>query len=83
MGADEPQAEDPIVRVTVHERNGAIMEAARRLDRAGVGVEDIVVRRPTLDDVFLSLTGHVAQEEDGDEPQDPTTQADDRIEVAA
>ena len=33
--------------------SGAIMEAARRLDRAGVGVDDIVVRRPTLDDVFL------------------------------
>ncbi len=81
MGDEDPHAEGELVRVTVHERSGAIMEAARRLDRAGVGVEDIVVRRPTLDDVFLSLTGHVAQ--DGDVPQDPTTQADDRIEVAA
>ncbi len=31
------------------------MEAARRLTRAGVAAEDIAVRTPTLDDVFLSL----------------------------
>jgi ABC-2 type transport system ATP-binding protein len=33
----------------------------RRLDEAGVGVEDIALRRPTLDDVFMSLTGHAAE----------------------
>jgi ABC-2 type transport system ATP-binding protein len=33
----------------------------RRLDDAGVGVHDIALRRPTLDDVFLSLTGHAAE----------------------
>ena len=38
------------------------MEAARRLQAAGVGADDVAVRRPTLDDVFLSLTGHVAEE---------------------
>jgi hypothetical protein len=32
-----------------------------------VGVADIHVRRPTLDDVFLTLTGHAA-EEDADRP---------------
>ena len=46
------------------------MEAVRRLDEAGVGVEDLGVRRPTLDDVFLSLTGHEAvsdrEEENGE-----------------
>ena len=36
----------------------------RRLDDAGVGVDDLVLRRPTLDDVFLALTGHVAEERD-------------------
>jgi ABC-2 type transport system ATP-binding protein len=46
--------------VPVEQRNGAIMEAVRRLDDAGVGVEDLGVRRPTLDEVFLSLTGHEA-----------------------
>jgi ABC-2 type transport system ATP-binding protein len=38
------------------------MEAARRLSLAGVGVEDLVARRATLDDVFLSLTGHGTEE---------------------
>ena len=41
----------------------------RRLDDAGVGAEDLGVRRPTLDEVFLSLTGHEAvsaQEENGE-----------------
>ena len=33
----------------------------RRLDAAGVGIADIAVRRPTLDDVFMSLTGHAAE----------------------
>jgi ABC-2 type transport system ATP-binding protein len=33
----------------------------RDLDTAGVEVEDLGLRRPTLDDVFLSFTGHAAQ----------------------
>ena len=35
----------------------------RRLDAAGVGIDDIALRRPTLDDVFLALTGHAAEED--------------------
>ena len=34
----------------------------RALDDAGVTIEDIAIRRPTLDDVFLELTGHAAEE---------------------
>ena len=34
----------------------------RRLSEAGVGVDDLAIRRPTLDDVFLALTGHAAEE---------------------
>ena len=70
MGAGSPQSDRDVVRVTVTGGDGAIMEAARRLDRAGVGVQDIAVRRPTLDDVFLSLTGHAAEEEDVDQRQE-------------
>ena len=62
MAADASADRGDVVRVTVHQRNGAVMEAARRLDQAGVDVEDIAVRRPTLDDVFLTLTGHTAEE---------------------
>ena len=43
-------------------RSGAIAEAVRRLDAAGVGIDDIALRRPTLDDVFIALTGHAAEE---------------------
>jgi ABC-2 type transport system ATP-binding protein len=54
------------VSVTVATRTGAIVEAVRRLSDAGVSIADINVRRPTLDDVFLTLTGHAA-EADGDQ----------------
>jgi ABC-2 type transport system ATP-binding protein len=46
----------------VRRRDGAIVEAVRRLSEAGVGVDDLALRRPTLDDVFLALTGHAAEE---------------------
>jgi ABC-2 type transport system ATP-binding protein len=67
MADEPPQVDHDVVRVAARERSGAIMHAARRLDRAGVGVEDIAVRRPTLDDAFLALTGHRAQATDNDE----------------
>ncbi len=48
------------------QRAGTVADAVQRLGEAGVRVEDISMRRPTLDDVFLELTGHAA-EEDGAE----------------
>ena len=60
----------------VAERDGAIMEAARRLERRRRRRDDVAVRRPTLDDVFLALTGRVA--EDDEEPLEPEL-----VEVAA
>jgi len=39
-----------------------LADALRRLDGEGVPVDDVGLRRPTLDDVFLSLTGHAAVE---------------------
>jgi ABC-2 type transport system ATP-binding protein len=62
MAAEPPTFEDGTVRVPVRERSGAIAEAVRRLDTSGVGIDDLVLRRPTLDDVFISLTGHAAEE---------------------
>jgi ABC-2 type transport system ATP-binding protein len=38
-----------------------LMEALRGLDAAGIAVSDVGLRRPTLDDVFLSLTGHTTE----------------------
>ena len=60
MADERPVCEDGAVRVPVRNRSGVIAEAVRRLD--GVGIDDITIRRPTLDDVFLALTGHAAEE---------------------
>jgi ABC-2 type transport system ATP-binding protein len=40
-----------------------LADALRLLDAAGVRVDDVGLRRPTLDDVFLTLTGHMAEAE--------------------
>jgi ABC-2 type transport system ATP-binding protein len=69
MGEEAPTAEDGVVRLPVRERAGTIVEAVRRLDDAGVGVDDLTLRRPTLDDVFLTLTGHAPEEPESDEAQ--------------
>ena len=67
MAAERPALEDGVVRAPVRQRSGAIAEAVRRLDTADVGIDDITLRRPTLDDVFIALTGHAAEEETGAE----------------
>jgi ABC-2 type transport system ATP-binding protein len=69
MSDEAPAAEDELVRVTVRQRSGAIADAVRRLDGAGVGIDDLALRRPTLDDVFLTLTGHAAETADEEEEQ--------------
>jgi ABC-2 type transport system ATP-binding protein len=63
---DAPWREDGRIFVPVPEHRGAIAEAVRRLDHAAVHIDDIAVRRPTLDDVFLTLTGKPPEHEDGD-----------------
>jgi ABC-2 type transport system ATP-binding protein len=67
MSDEPPTAEDRLVKVGVRERTGAIVEAVHRLSDAGVGVDDLALRRPTLDDVFLALTGHGAEEDSQDQ----------------
>jgi ABC-2 type transport system ATP-binding protein len=42
-----------------------LTEAIRRLDTEGIQLADVGLRRPTLDDVFLGLTGHVAEGAEG------------------
>jgi ABC-2 type transport system ATP-binding protein len=39
-----------------------LVETVRRLDAAGVKSAGLTLRRPSLDDVFLALTGHAAEE---------------------
>ena len=38
-----------------------LVQVVRDLDEAGIVIDDIGLRRPTLDDVFLALTGHAAE----------------------
>jgi ABC-2 type transport system ATP-binding protein len=57
------------VKLKIRNRSGLIVDAVRRLDDAGVAVEDLGLRRPTLDDVFLTLTGHVAEESEEQEEE--------------
>jgi ABC-2 type transport system ATP-binding protein len=61
MTDDAPSADGKAVRLSVREHRGAILEAVRRLGEAGVAIDDLALRRPTLDDVFLTLTGHAAE----------------------
>ena len=68
MADDRPTFEDHVVRVPVRSRSGAIAAAVRRLDDVDVGIDDISIRRPTLDDVFVALTGHTAEEEPAAQP---------------
>jgi ABC-2 type transport system ATP-binding protein len=67
MADEPPVADGETVRLPVSRRSGTIVEAVRRLDEAGVAVDDLGLRRPTLDDVFLALTGHAAEATDDEE----------------
>jgi ABC-2 type transport system ATP-binding protein len=76
IASDRPTFVEHTVRVPLRRRSGVIAQAVRRLDDAGVGIDDIAIRRPTLDDVFIALTGHAAEEE-------RTTETDDAREARA
>jgi ABC-2 type transport system ATP-binding protein len=67
VGAEAPSVEDGSVRLRLAERQGAIAQAVRHLDEAGVAIDDIAIVTPTLDDVFLQLTGHAAAADREDE----------------
>jgi ABC-2 type transport system ATP-binding protein len=67
FGEGRPTCEDVVVHLPIRRRSGVIAEAVRRLDDADVGIDDISIRRPTLDDVFIALTGHAAEDEPAEE----------------
>ncbi|MGW2562487.1 ATP-binding cassette domain-containing protein [Streptomyces sp. NPDC001514] len=64
FGKGEVTVEDHTRMLTVPVTGGAklLAEVIRELDTRGVEIDDIGLRRPTLDDVFLSLTGHAAEQ---------------------
>ncbi|MEU9124026.1 ATP-binding cassette domain-containing protein [Streptomyces sp. NPDC048506] len=69
FGKGEGTIEPHIRKLTIPVTGGAklLAEVIRELDVRGVEIDDIGLRRPTLDDVFISLTGHAAEtaEENG------------------
>jgi ABC-2 type transport system ATP-binding protein len=56
-GAETPQVVDDRVIGRVPHGGAALIELVRGLDREGVTISGIESRRPSLDDVFLGLTG--------------------------
>jgi ABC-2 type transport system ATP-binding protein len=66
VASQRPQLDGMVLTVPIAERRGTIALAVGRLNAAGVGIDDISMRRPTLDDVFLKLTGHAAEEPEGE-----------------
>jgi ABC-2 type transport system ATP-binding protein len=66
LGDSEPAVDTSEARVSLavgHQGSVALVEAVRALDGAGVTTDGLSLRRPSLDDVFLALTGHAAEDE--------------------
>jgi len=64
----EPVVDEMVGRVTVRvgsRGSDALVETVRRLDAAKVASVGLALRRPSLDDAFLALTGHAAEETEG------------------
>ena len=60
-----PTLDEHTRKMTVPAHGGAqtLVQIVRDFDEAGIHIDDIGLRRPTLDDVFIALTGHAAEEE--------------------
>ncbi|MFC4499848.1 MULTISPECIES: ATP-binding cassette domain-containing protein [Streptomyces] len=69
FGKGDTTVEEHTRKLTVPVTGGAklLAEVIRELDTRGIEIDDIGLRRPTLDDVFLSLTGHVAEDRHEDD----------------
>jgi ABC-2 type transport system ATP-binding protein len=73
LAVDEVQSDEQSRRLSLPVRGGpeVLAEALRLLEGSGVEVLDVGLRRPDLDDVFLTLTGHAAveaEQPDADQP---------------
>jgi ABC-2 type transport system ATP-binding protein len=54
--------EGTVVEMTIDKGPSSAADALRRLDASGIELSGLVMREPSLDDVFLNLTGHKAEE---------------------
>jgi len=77
--ADEPPEVDEHSRRLIAPVSGGsatLVEAVRQLNDEGIEVLDLALRRPTLDEVFLQLTGHASEETKGEDTQDKETKGE-------
>jgi len=81
LGSEEPRLDEPGRRVTVAVDAGArgLAEAVSALTDARIDIDDVGLRRPTLDEVFLALTGRGPPID----PSDPSESSDTTITSAA
>jgi len=63
--AGQPESDGSTVRIISDDGSRVVVDALRTLDTEGLAPVTIAVREPSLDDVFLALTGHRAEQADG------------------
>ncbi len=71
LALDAPQADSQGGQITIAVENGAqsIAEVVRILDGGDISIAELNLRRPSLNDVFLSITGEAIVEDEEDEPK--------------
>ena len=73
LGPHTPTVNGTVVEVTVDDGPTSAMAGLRSLDQAGITPTAFTLREPSLDDVFLGLTGRRAEDET-EETEDPEKQ---------
>ncbi|HYS39144.1 MAG TPA: ATP-binding cassette domain-containing protein [Pseudonocardiaceae bacterium] len=63
-----PESDGGVVRITSDDGSRVVVDVLRSLDAEGLSPVTVAVRQPSLDDVFLALTGHHAESTDRDNP---------------
>jgi len=76
LGNGKMQVIDELGQISIPIAGGSYLlpEVVRRLDTSGISISDLSLRQPTLDNVFLALTGHSAEEGEN-EPRETSTTA--------
>jgi len=70
-GAPKVAAGSGVLTLPIGGGTSVLPEVVRRLDAEGIAISDLALRRPTLDDVFLALTGRAAEEATADDEPPP------------
>jgi ABC-2 type transport system ATP-binding protein len=62
LSSKPANVEGTIIEMTVDNGPAVTADALRRIDAAGLSLSGLALREPSLDDVFLNLTGHKAED---------------------